>query len=716
MKPVKDMAYHPTTEKLVEILCKRTRNNNPLFFRVHAAYYFAVIATSMRATIRDYTGDVLPVNLYAINLAPSGAGKGNSTNYMEKKVLANFFTRFEDEVFPLAAELNLPKVAAQRASRKGVDPDTELARAQKEFEDVGPLVMSFDSGTTAAVRQARHKLLLAKAGALNFQMDEIGSNLTGNMELLTTFLELYDVGFLKQKMVKNTAENTRYENIRGNTPANMMLFGTPAKLFNGSKVEEEFYSMQETGYARRCLFGFSMAHDRTRINTVTEMRAQRNDTSDQAFIDQMSVTLGDLADMSQYEKCLPISDKVAEIFDQYQLDCETLAEQMGEHDEMRKAEMSHRHFKAKKLAGAYAFVDAAMEVTEDHAYNAIKLVEASGDAFGNILTRDRPYVKLAKYIAAINRKVTQADLVEDLPFYRGSISQKQEMMQLAIAHGYQNSILIKKEFCDGIEFIRGETLETTNLSKMRVSYSADIAREYRNETAPFDQLHVLTQHDGLHWVNHHLEGGHRQEDNAIPGFNMVVIDVDKGVNLSTAMLLLKDYKALFYTTKRHTDAEHRFRIIMPTNFVLKLDAKDYKEFMANLFSWLPFEVDLATNQRARKWLSHDGEYHYQEGDLLDVLPFIPKTTKNEARRQLLDSQQSMDNLERWVINNTGDGNRNNQLLRYAMILVDAGFTLEQIQSKTMDLNDKMADKLEEVEILSTIMITVAKALTKKQGT
>ncbi len=45
------------------------------------------------------------------------------------------------------------------------------------------------------------------------------------------------------------------------------------------------------------------------------------------------------------------------------------------------------------------------------------------------------------------------------------------------------------------------------------------------------------------------------------------------------------------------------------------------------------------------------------------LPFIPKTTKNEEfKRQVLD-QQGMDNLERWVLNNSGDGNRNNMLLR-----------------------------------------------------
>lgn len=73
----------------------------------------------------------------------------------------------------------------------------------------------------------------------------------------------------------------------------------------------------------------------------------------------------------------------------------------------------------------------------------------------------------------------------------------------------------------------------------------------------------------------------------------------------------------------------------------------------------------------------------------------------------------MDNLERWVINNIGDGNRNNMLLRYALLLVDAGFDFEGIRVKVIALNEKLADKLEEVEIMGTVMVTVAKSLSKK---
>lgn len=713
MKSFEEMEYNSTSEQLVQILCSKTQNSNPLFFRVLVGYYFSLVASMMRTTIATHDRGDIPVNMYALNLSTSGSGKGFSTNIIENQVINQFRSRFLEQTFPVLAEQNLPKLAVKRANRKNTDPDEELIRVTKEFENLGPLVFSFDSGTPAAVKQMRHKLLMCEAGSVNLQIDEIGSNLVGNVDVLNTFLELFDMGLIKQKLIKNTTDNTRSEEILGKTPTNMLLFGTPAKLLNGSKTEEELYSMLETGYARRCFFGYSRASNKNMSMTPQEVYDQLTNQNNNQYLQQLSNQLEHLADMVNVDKRLTMDKDTSLLIIEYRLLCEREAEKYPEHDEIKKAEISHRYFKALKLAGAYAFIEDAPMLTQDHMYQAIKLAEESGEAFHRLLTRDRAYVKLAKYLGSVKRDVTQADLTEDLPFYRGPASSKSEMLTLATAWGYKNNVIIKKTFADGIEFLRGETLKETDLSKMVVSYSDDIVNDYQNEHAPFDMLHKLTQSPTLHWVSHHLSGGYRNEEKCIPGFNLVVIDVDGGVSMSTVKLLMKNYKYLMYTTKRHTDTENRFRIIFPINYELQLDSKDFKEFMNNIYEWLPFEVDTATGQRSRKWLSHNGTYEYNEGEVLDALPFIPKTSKNEERKELLNSQQSMGNLERWVMNGIGDGNRNNMLLRYALILVDAGFDFENIRQKVVALNDKIADKLDEAEIMGTIMITVAKSISKR---
>lgn len=714
MKDLTTVPYNPTSERLVEVLCTKTQNPNPLFFRVLVAYYFSKIASSMHCSIQTIDRGKIPINAYVINLAPSGYGKGHSTNIMEEEVLKPFKEKFMEEVYPVVAERNLARLAIKRSIKKGTSEEVEISRVQAEFERSGTYVFSFDSGTTAAVKQMRHMLLMSGAGSINLEIDEIGSNLLGNVEVLSTFLELFDVGKIKQKLTKNTNENVRGEEIDGRTPTNLLLFGTPGKIFDGGKTEAEFISFQETGYARRCIFGYSKIPPRKKdVNARDLLNGLMAGNSDQ-FLNDLASQIELLADEDNFEKILDVSEDVTLILLEYKINCENLAHDMPEHDEIKKAEMAHRYFKALKLAGAFAFIDGYSEITEDHMYQAIKQVEDSGKAFNEMLSRDKNYVKLAQYIASCGSEVTHVDLMEALPCYRGSVSQKQDLMTMAIAWGYKNNVIIKKSFTDGIEFLHGETLKVTDLSKMIVSYSDDIAQSYETVSAPFDQLHKLTTTDGLHWCNHGFLGGHRKEENAIPGFNMIVLDIDDGTSINTAEMLLADYKYHIYTTKRHTNQDNRFRIVIPLSHQLKLDAHEYKEFMKNVFEWLPFKPDQQTNQRARKWLSNDGDYLYNDGEVLDALQFIPKTSKNEERKQKVLDMQSMNNIERWFLQNTGTGNRSNQLIKYALLLVDSGMDISLVSNKVLELNDKLPDKLEETEVLTTVMQSATKAFINKQ--
>lgn len=713
MKPFKDMVYHPVSEQLVHILRDRTQAEDSLFFRLLVGYYFCLVASQMRCFITTPDRGEVPVNMYTLNLAPSGYGKTQSMNFMEEEVLQLFRHRFIDETFPLLAEKNLLKLANKRANRRGTDPDDEIKSLNREFAGTGPALFSFDSGTAPAVKQLRHKLLLANAGSMNLIMDEVGDNLTENREMFPVFIELYDKGLAKNKLIKNTSDNNRNEEIVGKTPTNLLMFGVPNNLLDGATTEDSLMRMLAGGYARRCFFGYVKSVRRKVGRTPKSMFVDRTSSNNDASIQGLADQFEALADMVNANKPLVISEDTCIKLNEYQLHCETRADQLHSHQEMQKRELSERHFKVLKLAGAYAFVDDSIEVTMDHIENAIKLAEDSGDAFKQLLAREKNPTKLAKYIAAIGEDVSHSDLHEALPFYRGSASARQDMLSLAIAWGYRHNIIIKKSFESGIEFLRGESLKETDLNEMVVSYSTDFAKDYQNHRAPFDKLHQLTQANGMHWVAHHLNDGYRDAEHVIPGFNLIVIDVDGGCNMSTAKLLLKDHKYLMYTTKRHTDDEHRFRIILPANFELKLDGKDYKEFMKNVAAWLPFDSDQSASQRERKWMSHNAHYEYNDGQLFDVLPFIPKTAKSKERELLLNNQQSLDNLERWVINNIGDGNRNNMLLRYGMLLVDGGFDFENIRSRVVGLNEKIADKLEESEIMATIMITVAKAIAKR---
>lgn len=707
--------HHPAIEEITEVLCNKTQNTDRGFFRTEVAYFLAKIASNMRATIVTKDRGDIPVNLYALALATSGFGKGHSVNIMENEFIKGFKKRFMEDTMPIVSESHLAELADERALRNGSDQNEELEGLKGEYRRAGAYPFTFDSGTPPAVKQLRHKLLLANCGSINLQIDEIGSNLIGSTDVLTLFLELYDQGIVKQKLTKNTNENQRAEEVDGKTPTNMLLFGTPSKLLDGGQTEEQFYSFLETGYARRCLFGYGQ-HDRKAFNSQSpeEIYQRLIQPTNNNAVNKWATQFHKLADPSMYGWKMTVEDDVAIRLLEYKIACEKVADHMADHEEIRKAELSHRYFKALKLAGAFAFVDESNEVEMDHLMQAILLVEESGKSFQTILNREKTYVKLAKYIASVGTEVTHADLMEALPFYKSGNAARNEMITLATAWGYKQHIIIKKSFIDGIEFFRGETLEETNLDEMVVSYGDHWAYNYLGERVPFEQLHQLTQAEGMHWANHHFKDGHRAEEKVRAGFNMIVIDVDEGVSLETAHALMKDYKFLTYTTKRHTEEVNRFRLILPINYVLELDSEEYKEFMNNVMAWLPFKTDESANQRAKKWETFNGGTHYYnfDGEILDALKFIPKTSKNEQYKKNFQQVESLDNLERWFAQRIATGNRNNQMLKYALALVDSGMSLMDVSKQVHAFNEKMNNPLAKDEIDSTILVTVAKRYTK----
>ena len=428
--------YNPTAEMMVDVLLKKNANiSDPLFCRVMSAFYIAKAATMMRTHVINYDKQVVPTNLYALNLMPSGFGKGLSANLIEKNIMAEFRHNFLEETFPIKATESLTRLAGPRARKEGITEEEALDKLGAEFTGLGHLLFSFDSGTPAALKQMRTKLLMGKAGSMNFHIDEIGSNLLKSQEMLEVFLELYDMGEVKQKLVKNTAENVRLEDMEGITPANLIMFGTPVKLLDGGRTEELLVDFLLTGYGRRCFFGIvDTSSAKTVVLSPAEVLANLRDSNIDALMNTLSDIFEDLSDISQFGIFRPMGDDTALLSIEYQQFNAKRSEAFPIHDEIGKAEMLHRHWKVTKLAGAYAFLEKSPEVTVEHFQAAILLAEDSGDAFRRIMSRDKNYVRLAKYISECGMELTQADLVENLQFYKGTAASKSEML-LHAAYG-----------------------------------------------------------------------------------------------------------------------------------------------------------------------------------------------------------------------------------------------------------------------------------------
>lgn len=704
-----NVKHNPCLEEITDLICRKTQNTDKAFFHIEVAYFLSKMASCMRAYIDSADRGCIPVNCYAIALGNSGYSKGFSVNIMEHEVLCGFRDLFMLKTFNEVADKHLIDRASTIAVTRGdSDAEEEEDKLRASFDRAGNYVFTFDSGTGPAIKQMRNKLILAGIGAINFQQDELGSNLLSSTEVISIFLELYDQGMVKSKLIKNTAENVRDLDIDGKTPANMLLFGTPVRLFDGGNTEDYFYSMLETGYARRCLFGLGNESVKKAYysKTAEEIYDALVEPMNKDSTDKWREYFASLAKEEMHNWRIELQKSEAIKLLEYRIECEKKADTLSQYAEIQKAELNHRYFKALKLAGTYAFIEKSPKITELHLLQAIKLVEESGENFTKILHREKPYMKLAKYLSSIPEELTHADLTEALPFYKSST--QKELMSLAIAWGYKNAILIKKSTSDGVEFFKGEALEETNLDKLIISYSKNLANGYLEDFAPFDQLGSnLFQLEDMNWCNHHFTDGHRCNNSVLPLFNMVVLDVDGEVSLAVAEELLKEFCYIMYTTKRSTPDCNRFRVILPIKYTLSLDIQEYKAFMNNILAWLPFKSDQAANEIAKKWSCHaGGELRVNNcNKLLDPTKFIPNTLRNESFISNQKKVTSLGNLERWFANQMEEGNRNNLFLRYALCLVDSGLSFDDIKTKVLSFNKKLKDKLPEEELETTVLKT-----------
>jgi len=715
--------YHPFSEKIVDILVRKVNNDNRHFFRILIGYYLSKVASMMRCNIQTNDRDVVPVNTYVLNLMVSGTGKGHSTNILEREFIAHFKKEFLNTVFPKKAEEHIEILAQERAQSRintgqsiitlAEEYSIQLDKFQRHFDRLGELAFSFDSGTSPAVKQMREKLLLASAGSMNLELDEVGSNIAANVDVLNTFLELYDVGLVKQKLIKNTVENIRSEELPGNTPTNLMMFGTPTKLLDGGKTEEEFKQFLETGYARRLLFGYTIDSHRTKYATAQERYQQMVDTVLAADMQAIQQEFTNFA-KRPFNPVLQMSADNSIYLIKYQMKCEAAADDMKDHMSVHKAEMIHRYYKALKLAGAYAFADNSTEINQDHLDYAINVVEDSGEAFHTLMRKQGPYERLAHYLADCDNEVTQHELVEELPFYKGSEAQRRDLMTLAMSFGYKNNIVIKKRVLDDIEFFVGETLMETDLNKLTVGLSQNIAYDYQTDAPPFDKLHKLTTAPGYHYTAHGFVNGHRKSENAIPGFDLLILDCDGDVTISTVKVLLEDYTFLISTTKRHTAEINRFRLILPISHRIKLTPNEYSRFMVNVFEWLPFPVDEAAKDIARKWEAYAGHYEYNDGAIIDATMFIPETKRSDETK-LQISVSGVNNIERWFKTHTSKGNRANHLYRYGMVMVDANMDLPNIIENMENFNKSLDAPLPEDQFRNSTVKSISKAFQKRGG-
>ena len=725
---LESLPRHPLLEELTKGVGLAADVDDEQFSRLFVIGTLMPLVASMRVRIdTERPGNSIPVNAYVLACAPSGYGKNKSEGYLEA-VTQGFNDRFIKETYPIAVENNLWTMATENASWSGETEQKEYDKLKNMFRREGAYVPVARSFTEARIGQMRNKTILANAGCVNLVSDEIGSNLTslsGQYGPMKLFLSLYDMGKMKMSETKVQKDDEEVTPLDGWAASCAMLFGEPQMLLDGGDVQQKLFELLTTGYGRRCLYAWGEEDDKPPLSPREQLERARSNSQAQSM-DRLVRHFTEMANIDRLNWHVSCSDDALVAYLAYKTDCLLRSRQISPEMSILRNEVKGRYFKALKIAGMLAFIDESQTCEMHHLGAAIRICEEQSDALIKVLFQEPSHVRLANWLASKEVPVTHADIFE-LPFmqtFRSDLRRK-EQLSLAASWGYSNNIIIKRYFVDTIELFEAETLKETDLSKLRLSYSNDPAKNYQPMLeVPWQAMEELVSKPDLNWCNHTFEGNHRREAHIQPGFNMIVLDCDGDVSLNTVHEMFADTTFMTYTTKRHqTEGKDRFRLILPTNYVLEMDVPTYMQFMDGVLEYMPFwtkeKSDGSPRKPEVKWLTNpDTEIHYNEGKLFDVLPFIPKTSRNQEHKKNSEPLRDLGNLERYFLRIMGDGNsgnRNHTIARYAFALVDANMSLAAIEAQVRALNAQLPNPLDPSELTDTVLKSAAQRCMERDG-
>jgi len=254
------------------------------------------------------------------------------------------------------------------------------------------------------------------------------------------------------------------------------------------------------------------------------------------------------------------------------------------------------------------------------------------------------------------------------------------------------------------------------LNKIKLSCSSGITENFNGLTGKWSDLYQIPC-SAINYSSHHFIDNYRTGANAIPGFNIVILDIDDGTDLETAKAILDDRKYLITTTRNHRKEKHgktndRYRIFLPMKVELKFNESDFKKFMTNIMEDFPIKVDPACKDIARFYYGFNGaEHYYNEGEMFDPTEYIPDTESNNKRVKFNSKVGDIGALEKWFLKSIVNGERNVSFIKFALALVDSGKEYEEIEDRVFTLNKQLGDEaLTHKELSSTVLVTVRKKL------
>ena len=533
------------------------------------------------------------------------------------------------------------------------------------------------TSTWQALQKAAQTVTDMGAGSVNVVSDELGDSIMSMTEIFTKLKSTWDTGISEGQV--NVSNGGEAYFLVQDLCVNALLFGAPAPFELVPAKKDKLLEAYVSGMARR---SFIYHNDKYK---KSENRNYEFEKKDSKFYEELDKYINELRFFISNTKYINypqnIREKLLEYDAQKELERERSSSPIAEDLGSPK--------KIEKLLGIIATLDLEETINEEHLKFAIEFTEALDKTAEDTVEIKPAYMRIYNEIEK-RAYAARTDIVKAVK----DVTVKDLDSQMVLVQEHANILgnsLIKKDY-DGIVKYKIEKLSSTNLDKIIISVNTNPSntkpKGFVRHTGTFKGLYKIVNSEYRYSAGT-FKDEYINDDNYMQEQNLFIIDIDNDLTIEDARKLFSQMTYLIATTRSHQKPKKqgdetitcdRFRIILPTLSTFHLDHKRYSDMYMNVLNSLGIDEADKKCRNASRWYygNPDGEYWYNEGQLLDIRPFIPDSAEHKEATLSMNKYESskssaptsirVDAAIRWFLSNTSAGSRNDNLFLLAILL------------------------------------------------
>jgi len=483
--------------------------------------------------------------------------------------------------------------------------------------------------------------------------------------------ELYDVGYKEAKPLKNKEAQT--PEIK-NLAVSALFIGSHENLLFDDKIKSLFKKEFSTKLARRSFFSFTpeeviptnyKQEGDTPADTIKRMldaerKAQETAMRSAEVVNTLSETIANCNLSDSDPLLLTLDDDAMDIYDIYQRYNTEMSCNIDKKYPISMIVRKHAHWKALKLAGAFAIFECGDTITKQdliHAISYVELIDGDMRKFEEELVKEK-YEVFCDYMKLRADKTGKSSItlhllkkLQYIPSTSNPTSAMKTLIDLASSYDPDGIYTIDKNVICYEQIIRTDVIGASflpidnskvieaiesgaskeEITRLKGIVASQTATGYTYAESSFPELSNLLAID-LAFTPFKLKDGIRGRENIASGTTWVCFDVDDTPLTDEEMhFMLGDINHHIARTSDKNNPK-KYRVIIQLDASVDVNASIWKYFIQSLSNFLQIPIDKLPQSQIF--------FGYNGRDVLSVTDQSPIEIKNHIMYATSQAQEA----------------------------------------------------------------------------